>query len=116
MSSFLYFHQTLNALPVPDSVTGSVNGNNSIGTAVGNTGRGSVAISINQSPPITLNSPSGRSARAIGRGARSGTGIGLGNRNGNAGGIGNGNGNQNGNGNGIANGNGNGNHNGISRS
>lgn len=100
-------------MPVPDSVTGSVNGNNSIGTTVGNLG-GAVAISINQSPPLTINNASGQPRRARGGGANIGTGgNGLGNRNGNGGGIGNGNGNQNGNKGGIGNGNGNGNHNGI---
>lgn len=37
-----------------DSATGSVNGDNSIGTTVGNIG-GSVAVSINRSPPLTFN-------------------------------------------------------------
>lgn len=95
-------------------MTGSVDGNNSIGSTVGNLG-GAVVISIYRSAPITLNNANGRPGNAsAGNGGGNGTGNGTGSLNGNGGGVGNGNGNLNGNGGGLLNGNSNGNNNGAS--
>lgn len=94
---------------------GSVNGDNSIGTTVGNRG-GSVAVSIDRSPPLTLNTANGRSGQAAGNSNRQSRSRLRGNSRGigNGKGIGNNNGNLNGNGGGIGNGNLNGNNNGLS--
>lgn len=90
-------------------MTGSVSGDNSIGTTVGNLG-GSVAVSINRSPPLTLNAANGRRAHAAGNSNRQGRRIRIHRQ---TRGIGNRNGNGNGNGGGILNGNLNGNNNGL---